>query len=350
MNLKKLLATLTMTVMMTSIVTPAFADDTESVDGATPNHYAIAQAMAAAKIDGVDVDNNGGSQDNGSGDNTGDTEAVGYDYVTLESPAKNIGGTMYLPLRATYGAMKNCALNVEYKYNGENKIVLEGTDQLYELYLASDESSISLQKGGTAYPLTRIDGVLYVTVDLFKDTITTAKIELSGDNLLVLRSNTATTVWSDAFWGNMNTYTPSPVTPSEPTSPEEPSTPEKPSTPSTDGTLGAQIVNNALQYLGVPYVWGGTTPSGFDCSGFVQYVYAQMGISIPRVTYDQQAACTPVSLVSLQPGDLVFWGYSAYHVGIYIGNGQFVHAPAPGQSVKIQSYSEYPYESAGRII
>ena len=115
-------------------------------------------------------------------------------------------------------------------------------------------------------------------------------------------------------------------------------------------SMGEKIVATAMKYLGVPYVWGGTSPYGFDCSGLVQYVYAENGISIPRVTYSQQAAATPVSLSALQPGDLVFWGYSAYHVGIYIGNGQYIHAPAPGQCVKIQSYSEYPYTSAGRIV
>ena len=70
-----------------------------------------------------------------------------------------------------------------------------------------------------------------------------------------------------------------------------------------------------MKYLGVPYVWGGTTPAGFDCSGLVQYVFAQNGISLPRTTYDQIAVVQQVSLVALQPGDLVFWGgASPYHV------------------------------------
>ena len=134
-----------------------------------------------------------------------------------------------------------------------------------------------------------------------------------------------------------------------------------PSTPSVDqdtvdeivggisDATARNIIATAMQYIGVPYVWGGTTPYGFDCSGLVQYVYAENGISISRTTYTQQAEATPVSFDDLQPGDLVFWGYSAYHVGIYIGNGQYIHAPAPGQSVCIQSYSAYPFTSAGRI-
>lgn len=99
----------------------------------------------------------------------------------------------------------------------------------------------------------------------------------------------------------------------------------------------SSIVNIAFKYLGVPYVWGGTTPSGFDCSGFVQYVYREAGINISRTTYTQINEGYAVS--ELAPGDLVFFGsYSApYHVGIYIGNGQYIHAPIEGDVVKVAS-------------
>ncbi len=117
-----------------------------------------------------------------------------------------------------------------------------------------------------------------------------------------------------------------------------------------DDATAKSIIETAMQYLGVPYVWGGTTPDGFDCSGLVQYVFAQNGISLPRTTYEQQAVVAPVSLDALQPGDLVFWGESAYHVGIYIGDGLYIHAPAPGQNVMIQSYDAYSYTSAGRVL
>lgn len=104
------------------------------------------------------------------------------------------------------------------------------------------------------------------------------------------------------------------------------------------GNSGADtsfVVGIAFKYLGVPYVWGGTTPAGFDCSGFVQYVYREAGINISRTTYTQIAEGYPVS--DLQPGDLVFFGsYSApYHVGIYIGNGQYIHSPMEGDVVKV---------------
>ena len=104
------------------------------------------------------------------------------------------------------------------------------------------------------------------------------------------------------------------------------------------------VVGIALHYLGVPYVWGGSTPSGFDCSGLVMYVFAQIGVSLPHSTYSQVAMGTPVSISQLEPGDLVFFA-GASHVGIYIGGGQFVHAPHTGDVVKISSLSGY-YSSA----
>jgi peptidoglycan DL-endopeptidase CwlO len=104
------------------------------------------------------------------------------------------------------------------------------------------------------------------------------------------------------------------------------------------------VVGIAMHYLGVPYVWGGASPRGFDCSGLVMYVFAQMGISLPHSSYSQAAMGTPVSISQLQPGDLVFFT-GASHVGIYIGGGQFIHAPHTGDVVKISSLSGY-YTSA----
>lgn len=94
------------------------------------------------------------------------------------------------------------------------------------------------------------------------------------------------------------------------------------------------VISIAKQYIGVPYVYGGSTPSGFDCSGFTQYVFAKAGKSLPRVTTAQQAATTPVS--DPQPGDLVFFGSPAYHMGIYVGNGQMIDAPRTGSSVSVR--------------
>jgi peptidoglycan DL-endopeptidase CwlO len=107
------------------------------------------------------------------------------------------------------------------------------------------------------------------------------------------------------------------------------------STPAPPATHGG-VVGIAMRYLGTPYVWGGASPSGFDCSGFVMYVYAQVGVSLPHSSYAQYGAGSPVSRGDLQPGDLVFFD-GLGHVGIYVGGGSFIHAPHTGDVVKISS-------------
>ena len=110
-----------------------------------------------------------------------------------------------------------------------------------------------------------------------------------------------------------------------------------------------QAASIALQYLGVPYVWGGSTPSGFDCSGLVMYVYAQLGISLPHYTVAQWNATLPISQSQMQPGDLVFFN-GLGHVGIYIGNGQFVDAPHTGSVVRIDSLGSFGgFDGARRV-
>lgn len=90
------------------------------------------------------------------------------------------------------------------------------------------------------------------------------------------------------------------------------------------------IVGTAQSMLGVPYVFGGTTPAGFDCSGFTQWVFAQHGISLPRIAGAQSSVGSAVSVGDIQPGDLIVW---PGHTGIYAGNGQMIHAPTAGSSV-----------------
>jgi peptidoglycan DL-endopeptidase CwlO len=112
------------------------------------------------------------------------------------------------------------------------------------------------------------------------------------------------------------------------------------------------VVGIAMQYLGIPYVWGGASPSGFDCSGLVMYVYAQVGVSLPHYTGAQWHVGVPVASSDLQPGDLVFFD-GLGHVGIYIGGGEFIHAPHTGDVVRIDSLSEgwyaATYDGARRI-
>ena len=114
---------------------------------------------------------------------------------------------------------------------------------------------------------------------------------------------------------------------------------------------GNNVVSFAESLIGVPYVYGGTTPSGFDCSGFVQYVYSHFGINLPRTTTQQENCGTQIPVSQAQPGDLYFWGNkgSAYHVAICIGNGQYIAAPEPGQSVSIGSTQYFQPSFAVRL-
>lgn len=125
---------------------------------------------------------------------------------------------------------------------------------------------------------------------------------------------------------------------------------ESPSYPVSNGYSAAEVVAYASQFQGVPYVWGGTTPSGFDCSGLVQYCYAQFGYYLPRVSQDQQNYGTDISLSELRTGDLVFWGRPATHVAFYIDGGYILHAPYTGDVVRIQSINLNNITSAKRII
>jgi peptidoglycan DL-endopeptidase CwlO len=113
----------------------------------------------------------------------------------------------------------------------------------------------------------------------------------------------------------------------------------------------SSVVAIAERYLGVPYRWGGASPSGFDCSGLVMYVYAQVGVSLPHSSYSQYGMGSAVSRSDLQPGDLVFFD-GLGHVGIYVGGNSFIHAPHTGDVVKISSISGWyssTYVGARRI-
>lgn len=115
------------------------------------------------------------------------------------------------------------------------------------------------------------------------------------------------------------------------------------SAPSGSAT-GTAVVAEAKKYLGVPYVWGGTNPkTGLDCSGLVQLVFEKFGVDLPRVSYLQAREGKPVgSLAQARPGDLLAFNSPVSHIGIYIGDGKMIHAPRPGQDVKIEDVYETP--------
>lgn len=130
-----------------------------------------------------------------------------------------------------------------------------------------------------------------------------------------------------------------------------------PTTGGSSGSAASDIANFAMSFVGYSYVWGGTSPStGFDCSGLMYYVLTQYGYSMKRVANDQMTQGTAISRDNLQVGDLVFFGYGSYanHVGMYIGNGNFVHASTPSTGVRVNSLNETYYNTryigARRII
>ena len=124
---------------------------------------------------------------------------------------------------------------------------------------------------------------------------------------------------------------------------EAPAAPAPSALPAPAPATHGGVVGIAMQYLGIPYVYGGSSPSGFDCSGFVMYVYAKVGVSLPHNAAAQYAYGTPVDRSQLQPGDLVFFN-GLGHNGIYIGGGSFIHSPHTGDVVKISSLSGW-YDS-----
>jgi cell wall-associated NlpC family hydrolase len=109
--------------------------------------------------------------------------------------------------------------------------------------------------------------------------------------------------------------------------------PPEATAPATDD-IGSRAARFAERFVGVPYRFGGESPQGFDCSGLIWYVYRELGVAVPRTAADQRASARHVGADSLRPGDLVFFYTPADHVGLYLGGGEFVHAPSTGKRVE----------------
>lgn len=118
--------------------------------------------------------------------------------------------------------------------------------------------------------------------------------------------------------------------------------------PVTLVTVGERAVEVARSKIGAPYVYGTAGPNTFDCSGLVQWAFKQVGLSLPRTSYEQSSAGTPVSRDDLRPGDVLSF-YGGSHTGIYAGDGNFIHASTSGQPVKIAPISSMPFDGARRF-
>lgn len=142
------------------------------------------------------------------------------------------------------------------------------------------------------------------------------------------------------------TFTNNPVTPVTYAQPVQ----QNIQVPKANSDAAQKVINIAMAQLGKPYVWGGKGPSVFDCSGLMYYAFMNgVGINIGGYTIPQENSGTVIGLNELQPGDLIFWGSrgATYHVALALGNNQYVHAPAPGQGVKVQTISSYFMPSFG---
>lgn len=260
----------------------------------------------------------------------------------------------------SYGELKNgTKVNVVGVSSGWYKVTYNGkTGYIHPDYitLASSSAGTAIAPSNTVTSTTGTAG----TVKCSSSVNLRSEANTSSSILAELKNGTAVTVlstsngWSKVSYAGKAGYISADylVTASSGTA-------ISPSNTAASVSISAKrqsVLNYAAQFLGVPYVYGGSTPSGFDCSGFTSYVFKNTVGSIPRVAQAQYDATTRISRDDLLPGDLVFFGSSTSsisHVGIYVGSNQFIHAPSTGDVVKYSSLTgSYAtrYQGAGRVI
>jgi cell wall-associated NlpC family hydrolase len=223
-------------------------------------------------------------------------------------------------LEAELAAQRKAAIQAEAKRNAQIAAV-QKADAAAAAATTTTETTTTTTTTATTTPTT--------------STQTTTTTPSSSSTTTTTTTSTATPVPT----------VPLPPVPTIPASVLTPSLVPSPTVPSLNGPLPAghpEAAQLALAYLGVPYLWGGSTPSGFDCSGLVSYVYAQIGISLPHFAAAQWLYGAPIPVDGLQPGDLVFFD-KLDHVGIYLGDTLFIDAPHTGAFVRIDSLNEKWY-------
>ncbi len=279
--------------------------------------------------------------------------------VTMDKAVINTDGVVYLPLRDWFNSVQTEVVCDPDGQKDKIKLVCGNSAYVLHTYVEGNVRYVGLTANGPWYQTKNVNGSLYSPMAFFQ-TMVNRQMTVTGDKTLGFGD--ASPKWvntqngyqnTNPFWkgalevynnGNQAVQAAAPLT----------ANPQVARAYVADHAQGNAVNGEALvaaaqKEMGVPYVWGGMSPAGFDCSGLTSYVYAQQGIRLPRTAEEQRMAASPVSMNDLKPGDLVFWGEPAYHVGIYIGNGQYIHAPQPGQSVSVSSVNWYPFTSAGRV-
>lgn len=296
-----------------------------------------------------------------------------WNQYKLDTNVINKNGKLYLPLRSAFSAL---SAELKWKPEGKNVVEVYTEEKAFNLYLNEESGKTYLSThqnsngeavlmaNGIAYlPLSSLQGLVNRTVTVTGNQLTLIdyqpnwqgsvnknnvwKEDLVAVNKAVVRPQAVTTPIQvlpppalRAQVARANQVALPPVVNKKEVAPSA-----VPVSASTEALLV-----NAKSYIGVPYLWGGNTPEqGFDCSGFTKYVYQNFGVNLPRVAADQQRFAKTIALSELQPGDLVFWGQEAYHVGIYLGDGKYIHAAWSGQ-VEIGQYDWFPYTHAGRLM